>query len=80
MPAPVPTIILDTSKVIDGGKNQNLKLFKRGKAMSGELIIIGKSQLANPPINRGIIKKKIIKKACEVINTLNVPELKSLWL
>jgi hypothetical protein len=38
-------------------------LFIRGKAISGAPIIKGKSQLPNPPINTGITKKKIIKKA-----------------
>jgi len=47
----------------EGGNNQNLILFIRGKAMSGALIIIGTSQLPNPPIIIGITMKKIITKA-----------------
>jgi len=38
-------------------------LLSRGKAMSGAPIINGRSQLPKPPINTGITKKKIIKKA-----------------
>jgi hypothetical protein len=45
------------------GTNQNLRLFKRGKAISIAFIIKGKSQLPNPPTATGITKKKIIKKA-----------------
>jgi hypothetical protein len=46
-----------------GIKNQNLILFKRGKAMSGAPSINGTSQLPNPPIKIGITIKKIIIKA-----------------
>jgi len=42
--------------------------------MSGDLIKRGIIQFENPPINRGIIKKKIIKKAWEVINLLKIVE------
>jgi hypothetical protein len=34
--------------------------------MSGAPSIRGSNQLPNPPINTGITKKKIIKKACAV--------------
>jgi hypothetical protein len=63
VPAPKPTniLILINSKAI--GTNQNLKLFKRGKAISITFIIKGKSQLPNPPTATGITKKKIIKNA-----------------
>lgn len=63
MPAPVFTNMLNLIKIKDGGKSQNLKLFSRGKAMSGEFKSKGISQFAYPPIKIGIIKKKIIKKA-----------------
>jgi len=45
------------------GNNQNLKLFKRGKLMSGEPNIRGSIQLPKPPIIVGITIKKIINKA-----------------
>jgi hypothetical protein len=45
------------------GNNQNLKLFKRGNAISAAFIIKGSNQFPNPPIATGITKKKIIKKA-----------------
>jgi hypothetical protein len=38
-------------------------LFIRGKAISGALIIMGISQLPNPPTIIGITMKKIIVKA-----------------
>jgi hypothetical protein len=44
----------------DGGRSQNLRLFIRGKAMSGAPIINGTNQFPNPPIKIGITKKKII--------------------
>jgi len=52
--------------VIEGGSSQNLMLFIRGKAMSGAMIIMGTSQLPNPPIMMGITMKKIMMKACAV--------------
>jgi len=54
----------------DGGNNQKLILFYLGKAISGDPIIIGRSQLANPPIIAGITKKKIIIIPWAVIITL----------
>jgi hypothetical protein len=53
-----------------GGNNQKLKLFKRGKAISGLPINKGTNQLPKPPIKAGITIKKIIIKACPVIITL----------
>jgi len=47
----------------EGGRSQNLMLFIRGKAMSWAPIIIGTSQLPNPPIRIGITIKKIMTKA-----------------
>lgn len=41
-------------------------LFMRGKAMSGAPIIMGTSQLPNPPIMIGITIKKIMTKAWAV--------------
>lgn len=43
-----------------GGKSQNDKLLRRGKAISGAPIISGANQFPNPPIIVGITKKKII--------------------
>jgi len=47
----------------DGGNNQKLMLFIRGKAISGAPIINGTNQFPNPPIIIGITIKKIITKA-----------------
>jgi hypothetical protein len=61
-PVPTPTSIkLEiNNKINDVGNNQKLKLFKRGKAISGAPIKIGTNQLPNPPIKIGITMKKII--------------------
>lgn len=66
VPAPLSTAADMTSRKIDGGNSQNLRLLRRGKAMSGAPSISGKSQLPNPPINTGMTKKKIIRKAWAV--------------
>jgi hypothetical protein len=63
VPAPLSTAAEDNSKVSEGGNNQNLILFKRGKAISGAPNIRGNIQLPNPPIAIGITKKKIITNA-----------------
>lgn len=63
VPAPFSTAAEDTSKMRDGGKSQNLILFSRGNAISGAPSISGRSQFPKPPINTGITRKKIIKKA-----------------
>jgi len=63
VPAPFSTAAENTSNVKEGGSNQNLMLFSRGKAMSGAFSISGSNQFPNPPIIMGITKKKIIKKA-----------------
>jgi len=47
----------------EGGSNQNLILFNRGKDISGDPIIIGINQFPKPPITIGIVIKKIIIKA-----------------
>lgn len=71
-PAPTPPSmsLLIYSRIQAGGSNQNLKLFIRGKAMSGAPTSIGNIQLPNPPIRIGITKKKIITKAWDVTITL----------
>jgi len=53
-----------------GGNSQKLKLFNRGKIMSGDPIKRGINQFPNPPIKTGITKKKIIIRACLVTATL----------
>ena len=40
--------------------SQKLMLFMRGNAMSGAPIINGTIQLPNPPMNTGMIMKKIM--------------------
>ena len=63
VPAPDSTSLLTKSKTRAGIKNQNLKLLRRGKAMSGAPNIKGTSQFPNPPIKIGITIKKIMIKA-----------------
>jgi hypothetical protein len=63
VPAPLSTKDLVKSINKAGIKNQNLILFIRGKAISGEPNISGTNQLPNPPIKIGITIKKIIIKA-----------------
>jgi hypothetical protein len=70
VPAPISTMPLINRSTREGSKNQNLILFKRGKAMSGAPIIRGTSQLPNPPIRMGMTIKKIITKAWAVTTTL----------
>lgn len=60
-PVPAPSINIELiSKNKDQGKNQKLKLFNLGKAISGAPIITGTIQLPKPPIKIGITKKNII--------------------
>lgn len=66
MPAPFSTAADDRSSISDGGKSQNLILFRRGKAISGAPSINGRSQFPNPPMNTGITRKKIIRNAWAV--------------
>jgi hypothetical protein len=70
VPAPCSLRELDVIRKKEGGKSQNLKLFNRGKAISGAPIIRGINQFPNPPIKIGITKKKIIIKAWLVTVTL----------
>jgi hypothetical protein len=62
------------NKKRDQGKNQKLKLFNLGKAMSGAPIITGTIQLPKPPIKIGVTKKNIIIRACDVTTTLYMCE------
>jgi hypothetical protein len=66
VPAPFSTAAEERRSINEGGSSQNLILFRRGNAMSGAPSINGSSQFPNPPINTGITKKKIIRKACAV--------------
>ena len=70
MPAPASTRDLEISKDRAGTKNQKLRLFNRGKAMSGEPNINGTNQFPNPPIKIGITIKKIMINAWAVTTTL----------
>jgi hypothetical protein len=70
VPAPCSVILLLNINSREGGSSQNLKLFIRGKAISGADNIKGTNQLPKPPIRIGITKKKIIMKACLVTVTL----------
>lgn len=63
VPAPLSVSIPKVSSIKEGGSNQNLMLFIRGKAMSGAPSIKGTNQFPNPPIKIGITMKKIIIKA-----------------
>jgi len=63
VPAPLSTAAEASRRVNEGGRSQNLILFIRENAISGAPIIIGSSQLPNPPIIIGITIKKIIIKA-----------------
>jgi len=63
VPTPPSTKLDANSNINEGGSNQKLMLFSRGKAISGAPIINGTNQFPNPPIINGITKKKIIIKA-----------------
>jgi len=70
VPTPASVNIDANNNSSEGGNNQKLILFIRGKAISGAPIIKGTNQLPNPPINVGITMKKIISIACPVTITL----------
>jgi len=57
VPPPFPKINPKIKNIREGGKNQNLILFKRGYCISGDKVINGISQLPKPPIIVGIIIK-----------------------
>ena len=56
----------DRRSVKEDGRSQNLRLFRRGNAISGAPNMSGRSQFPKPPINTGITRKKIIRNACVV--------------
>lgn len=70
MPAPASTPAEARRRRNEGGSNQKLMLFIRGKAISGAPIISGTNQFPKPPIKMGITIKKIITKAWAVTITL----------
>ena len=70
MPAPFSTAADMTRRRGAGGRSQKLRLFIRGKAISGADSIRGISQFPNAPIITGITIKKIIRKACAVTMVL----------
>jgi hypothetical protein len=70
VPAPFSTAADETRRIKEGGSNQNLILFSRGKAISGAPNIKGNNQFPKPPINTGITKKKIITNAWAVTTVL----------
>jgi hypothetical protein len=63
VPAPISTNLESRIKNKAVGNNQKLKLFKRGKLISGAPSIKGSNQFPKPPIILGITIKKIINKA-----------------
>jgi len=68
VPVSVSTILLINNKDNEGGSNQNLILFIRGKAISGAPSIIGTNQFPNPPIKIGITIKKNYNKSMSSYN------------
>jgi len=70
VPAPLSIPAEANKRIKDGGTNQNLMLFIRGKAMSGAPIIRGINQFPNPPIIMGITIKNIMTSAWAVTTTL----------
>jgi len=70
VPAPFSTAAEDTNSRRDGGSSQNLRLLRRGNAISGAPSISGRSQFPKPPMKTGITKKKIIKNAWAVTMVL----------
>jgi len=70
VPVPASTPAEASKRKKEGGSNQKLMLFIRGKAMSGAPSISGISQLPKPPIMIGMTIKKIMTKAWAVTITL----------
>lgn len=60
VPTPFSTTVEKKNIKRAGGSSQKLRLFSLGKAISGEWIRSGINQFPNPPIIRGIIRKKTI--------------------
>jgi len=81
-PSPLPILISDeiTSIKNEHGSNQKLRLFRRGKIISGMFKYNGSIQFPKPPITIGIIKKKIMIKAWFVTITLYNCPLKNIQI
>ena len=62
-PTPPSTKDLETKRRREGGKNQKLRLFIRGNAISAHPTNSGINQFPKPPNVTGMTKKKIITKA-----------------
>lgn len=63
MPAPRSTVAEETRRRREGGRSQKLRLFMRGKAMSGQESMRGISQFPKPLIRTGMTRKKIMRNA-----------------
>lgn len=72
VPAPLSTPADANRSINEGGTNQKLILFIRGKAISGAPIIRGISQFPKPPIIIGITMKNIMTRACAVTTVLYI--------
>jgi len=70
VPTPVSTIPLIIINIKEGGNNQNLRLFIRGKAISGFFNIKGINQFPNPPIKIGMTIKKNYNKSMRSYNNI----------
>jgi len=66
----MPLNALIMRKKNEHGINQKLMLFRRGNAISGAPIIIGKKIFPNPPIKTGITNINIIIIPCNVTTEL----------
>lgn len=70
VPAPFSTAAEEIRRISDGGINQNLRLFRRGNAISGAPSIRGTSEFPNAPTKIGITIKKIIRNPWAVTRVL----------
>lgn len=70
VPTPASRIEESNKRLNEGTISQKDRLFIRGKAISATPNISGINQLPNPPIEMGIVIKKIITKAWAVTITL----------
>ena len=68
----LPTKAEPSSNANDGTSSQKLILLRRGKAMSGEPIMIGTNQLPKPPNVAGMTTKNTMIRPCAVAITLYI--------
>jgi hypothetical protein len=59
------------NNISDGTISQKEMLLRRGKAMSGAPIMMGRNQLPKPPISPGMTTKKTMMRPCAVMNTFH---------